>query len=103
MKSIKVYLSESLFDALEKRSLESGQSKSALCERLLDQAVYEKKISEDLRAIRAEIQVVLRTVAMVSLKQNSGITDAEKEEINQKIEPLVEKLLDRARKLEGDL
>lgn len=103
MKSIKVYVSESLFDAIEQLSVGSGQSKSALCERLLEQAIFQKKISEDLRAIRAEIQVVLRTVAMVSLKQNSGISDAEKEEISQKIEPLFEKLMDTARNLEARL
>lgn len=103
MKSIKVYVSESLFEAIEQLSLGSGQSKSALCERLLEQAIFQKKISEDLRAIRAEIQVVLRTVAMVSLKQNSSISDAEKEVINMKIEPLFEKLMETARNLEAKL
>lgn len=103
MKSIKVYLSESLFDAIEQLASTSGQSKSAQCERLLEQAIFQRKITDDLRAIRAEIQVVLRTVAMVSLKQNTAISDAEKEIISDKIETVFQKLMETARNLEAEL
>jgi uncharacterized protein (UPF0210 family) len=69
----------------------------------LEQAIFQKKISDDLRTIRAEIQVVLRTVAMVSLKQNSDLNDTDKELINQKIDPYFEKLMETARNWEAEL
>jgi len=103
MKSIKVYLADELYQAINSLAESAGQSKSAQAERLLYAAIYHQKSNEELRTIRAEIQVILRTIASIYLITKRGLSAADEDQIGEKIDAVFQRLLERARDLEVDL
>jgi hypothetical protein len=99
MKSIKVYLADELYQAINSLAESSGQSKSAQAERLLYAAIYQQRNSEELRTIHAEIQVILRTIASIYLITKRGLSAADEDQISEKIDAVFQRLLERARDL----
>jgi len=103
MKSIKVYLADELYQAITNLAESAGQSKSAQAERLLYAAIYQQKNHEELRAIQAEIRVILRTIASIYLITKRGISSSDEDQISEKIDAVFQRLLERARELEADI